>query len=62
MFSFSMMFYRYDFKKFARAVRQVNNKFDSRSIRQLYSGYLYPELPLYLKIMNNLRESLEYNK
>lgn len=45
-----MLFDRYDFKKFARAVHRVNNRFKGREIRQLYSGYLYPELPLYLKI------------
>ena len=46
----TMLFDKYDFKKFARAVRKVNSRFMGREIRQLYSGYLYPELPLYLKI------------
>jgi hypothetical protein len=45
-----MLFDRYDFKKFGRAIRKLNPKFKGKWIRQLYSGYLYPELPLYLKI------------
>ena len=45
-----MLFDRYDFKKFGRAIRKVNKRFKGREIRRLYSGYLYPELPLYLKI------------
>ena len=45
-----MLFDGYDFKRFARAVRKVNTRYKGRLIRQLYSGYLYPELPFYLKI------------
>ena len=51
-----MLFDRYDFKKFAYAVRKVNSRFKGMEIRQLYSGYLYPELPLYLKITEILDE------
>ncbi len=51
-----MLFDRYDFKKFARAIRKVNNRFKGREIRQIYSGYLYPELPLYLKITEKLEQ------
>lgn len=43
------LFEGYDFKQFARAVRRVA-PLSGKSIRQLYSGYHYPELEFYLKI------------
>lgn len=43
------LFSGYNFKRFALAVRKVG-PFRSRIIRQLYSGYVYPELEFYLKI------------
>ena len=45
-----MLFDRYDFKRFARAVHKVSPKMNGKRIRQLYSGYHYPELGLYLRI------------
>ena len=50
-----MLFTGYNFKAFARAVRRVNPRYKGILIRQLYSGYLYPELPFYLKITEELR-------
>jgi len=50
-----MLFTGYDFKKFARAVKQSAPKSTGKIIRQLYSGYLYPELDLYLKIQEEYR-------
>lgn len=48
------LFGGYDFKRFSRAVRKVG-LFRRQIIRQLYSGYVYPKLELYLKIQEEYR-------
>lgn len=52
---FGRLFNEYNFKDFAKAVRRVDNKFSGKMIRELYSGYRYPELPFYLEITENIR-------
>ena len=52
---FEGLFGGYDFKLFAKTVRSINNKFTGKMIRQLYSGYLYPEVELYVEIQKRLR-------
>lgn len=50
------LFTGYDFKKFGYAVREISPRYTGQMIRQLYSGYVYPELEFYLKIEDQYRE------
>jgi hypothetical protein len=49
------MYNGHDFKLFAKTVRSINSKITAKSIRQLYSGSVYPNLELYLEIEKRLR-------
>ena len=49
------LFDGHDFKLFAKTVRSINSKITAKSIRQLYSGSVYPNLEFYLEIQKRLR-------